>query len=267
MLLGLGIPLLVWSQSASRLEVEASPGQGVKIVAQQVSYGEVLRALAQKLGVPMDIPPAADQLVLSYAHIDAATPAQALQKLLTGSGLGYALLQQVGGNRLQKVIVVHWEGGSTGQREPPPVPAATPPRPRPAAAQASMPSRRPDWQEVEVDDSEGESAVPEAQRRPLSEAGEVIGMDSGPEAAAALAEQVSELPVESYPVIHKFDSLAVASLPPQDSPVRQEFDPLPVIRPLAAAAELMGLAPGVSPAEVGKTKTYPLPAAQKQKRP
>ncbi len=74
LLLGLGIPLLVWGQSTARLEVEASPGQGVKIVAQQVSYGEVLRAFQQKLGVPIDIPPAADQLLLSYVHIDATPP-------------------------------------------------------------------------------------------------------------------------------------------------------------------------------------------------
>ncbi len=92
-------------------------------------------------------------------------------------------------------------------------------------------------------------------------------MEDGPEAAAAVAEQVSELPAESYPVVLKLDSLAVASLLPQDSPVRQEFDPLQLIRPIAAAVELMGVPPGSSPAEVGKTKTYPLPAAQEEKHP
>ncbi len=265
LLLGLLIPLLVSGQSSSCLEVEVSPARGVKIMAQQVSYGEVLRTFQRALDVPMEIPQAADQLALSYVRIDAATPAEALEKLLAGSGLGYALLERVDGSQLQKVIVLHW-GGESGDEKGALASAAGSPRANPPPLRVSIPSW-PARREAEVDDSEEESAVPEVQRRPLSEAGEVIGMDSGPEAAAALAEQIFALPLESQPLVLQFDSLSLASLPPQDSPVLQEFDPLPVIRPLAAAAEVMGLAPGVSPEEVGKTKTHPLPAAQKQERP
>ena len=76
----------------------------------------------------------------------------------------------------------------------------------------------------------------------------VIGMGSGSKADEAVGEYVYPLPLEGFPV-------------------RQKSDPLSVIGPLSAAAELMGVPPGSSPAEVGKTKTHPLPAAQKQKRP
>ncbi len=169
------------------------------------------------------------------------------------------------GSQLQKVIVLHWGGESGGEKGALASAAGSPPA-NPPPLRVSIPSW-PVRREAEVDDSEEESTVPEVKRRPLTEAGEVIGMEDGPEAAAALAEQVSELPVESYPVVLKLDSLSLASLPPEVSPVLQEFDPLPVIRPLSAAAEVMGVPPGSSSAEVGKTKTYPLPVAQKQKRP
>ncbi len=243
LLLGLLIPLLVSGQSSSHLELQVSPARGVKIMAQQVSYGEVLRAFQQKLGVPMDIPPAADQLVLSYAHIDAATSAEVLQKLLAGSGLGYALLQQVGGSQLQKVIVLHW-GGESGGEKGALASAAGSPRANPPPLRVSIPSW-PARREAEVDDSEEEITVPEAQQRPLPEAGELIGMEAGSDVAEAVAEQVYELPLESYPVVLKLGRL-------------------PVTRPLSEAAEVMGVPPGVSPEEVGKMKTYSLPTGEKR---
>ena len=242
LLLGLVIPSLVWGQTASRLKVEVSPHQGVRIAAQAVSYGEVLRAFQRKLGVPMDIPQAADELTLSYVRIDAATPAEALEKLLAGSGLGYALLERVDGNQLQKVIVLHWRGESGGPIQIP-GPAADSSRPSlPAATQALLPS----WPEGQAgDDGEGEIAVPEAQQRPLAEAGEVIGMEAGSDVAEAVAERVYELPLVSYPVVLKLDRL-------------------PVTRPLSDAAQVMGVPPGISPEEVGKTNTFSLPRAKKR---
>ena len=242
LLLGLLIPLLVSGQSSSRLEVEVSPARGVNIMAQQVSYGEVLRTFQRALDVPMEIPQAADQLALSYVRIDAATPAEALEKLLAGSGLGYALLRQVGGGQLKRVIVVPGEK-QTGSAIDATTLATGPSLPSlPAAAQALLPA----WPEGQaVDDREREITVPEAEQRSLTEAGEVIGMEARSDVAEAVAEQVYELPLESYPVVLKLGRL-------------------PVTRPLSEAAEDMGVPPGVSPEEVGKMKTYSLPTGKKR---
>lgn len=40
--------------------------------------------------------------------------------------------------------------------------------------------------------------------------------------------------------------------------MKEKSDPLSVIGPLSAVSEVMGVPPGVSLEEVGKTKTYPL---------
>ncbi len=244
LLLGLLIPLLVSGQSSSRLEVQVSPARGVKIMAQQVSYGEVLRALRRTLDVSMEIPEAADKLMLSYAQIDAATPAEALEKLLAGSGLGYALLEQEGGGQLKRVIVVPGEK-QTGSAIDATTLATGPSLPSLPGGRAVVPFRFEGREaDDETNDTDGEITVPELQQRPLTEAGKVIGMDSGPEAAEAVAEHVYALPLSAYPVVQKFASP-------------------PIIRPLSAAARVMGVPPGISPEKVGKMKTYSLPTGEK----
>ena len=61
-------------------------------------------------------------------------------------------------------------------------------------------------------------------------------MGSGPEAAEAMPEHVYPLPLEGFPV-------------------RQKANPLSVIGSFSAVPEVMGVPPGISLEEVGKTKT------------
>lgn len=97
---------LVWGQEVPKLEVEVSPSGQVKILARDVSYAQILRALQEKLDVVIEIPPLAEELKLSYARIDAAQPEEAFEKLLTGSGLGYGLRREANTLRIVKAVVV-----------------------------------------------------------------------------------------------------------------------------------------------------------------
>jgi len=94
------------AQAPVQLQVEVETNQQVRILARDVSYGEVLRALERKLGWEIEIPALADELKLSYARVEATQPQIALGKLLEGSRLGYAFLGGVNGTRKMKVIVI-----------------------------------------------------------------------------------------------------------------------------------------------------------------
>ncbi len=52
--ISLALAPLIRAQAAPRLQVEVGPNQQVKIVASNVSYGEVLRDLQRKLGWEID---------------------------------------------------------------------------------------------------------------------------------------------------------------------------------------------------------------------
>ena len=94
------------AQAPRQLRVEVGPNQQVRILASDVSYGEVLRALQRKLGWEIEIPPLADDLKLSYALIETTQPQIALAKLLEGSRLSYALLAGVNKSQSVKVVVI-----------------------------------------------------------------------------------------------------------------------------------------------------------------
>jgi hypothetical protein len=92
------------AQASRQLQIEVGPNQQVAIVASDVSYGEVLRVIGQKLGWEIDIPAVADQLKISRMRVEATKPGDALRKLLEGSQLGYAF--QDAGNGSLKVAVI-----------------------------------------------------------------------------------------------------------------------------------------------------------------
>jgi len=94
------------AQAPTQLQVEVGPNQQIRILANEVSYGEVLRALQGKSGWEIEIPPLADELKLSYVRIETTQPEIALARLLKGSRLGYAFLGGVNGSRRMKVYVI-----------------------------------------------------------------------------------------------------------------------------------------------------------------
>ncbi len=96
----------VCAQASRQLQVEVGPNQQVRILAKEVSYGEVLRALQKKLDWEVEIPALADELKLSYVRVETTQPQIALTKLLEGSGLGYAFLSGVDESRHIKVFII-----------------------------------------------------------------------------------------------------------------------------------------------------------------
>jgi len=96
----------VCAQASRQLQVEVGPNQQVRILARDVSYGEVLRALQKKLGWEVEIPALADELKPSYVRVETTQPQIALTKLLEGSGLGYAFLSGVDESRHIKVFII-----------------------------------------------------------------------------------------------------------------------------------------------------------------
>ncbi len=81
--------------------------------------------------------------------------------------------------------------------------------------------------------------VPPAKIHPLSEASAVMGWPTT--ADGKIGEtHTKPLPLDAAPVVSKTTAV-------------------PITTPLKSAAEIVGAAPGVSPADVGLTKTHPLP--------
>jgi hypothetical protein len=169
------------AQAPPQLQVEVGPNQQVRILARDVSYGEVLRALRGKLGWEIEIPGSADERKLSYVLVETTQPQIALAKFLEGSGLGYAFLGGVNGSRIFKVVVIP----STPDNV---VTGASLPRPAQAQAVTTI--------------------------KPSVTAAEIA-----PERPEALSTM-----------------------------------------PLSEAINAIGFPPGVSPADVGKTTTMPLPS-------
>lgn len=221
-----------------RVVVEVRPSGGVAIMALETTYGEVLRALQAKLHVAMDISPLAETLKLNYASIDAATPEEAFQELLSSSGLDYALLRQPQGHRLEKVVIFRVQHERSRESVNQPTAAAA--GPTSEAGRESVGRLTPSTA-GQASDNDQTSPVPRMKIRPLSEAGEAVGLESG-STEEALAEHIEDLPPEAQPVIQNINSVAV-------------------IVPLADAAKVMGVPRGVSPADVGRSIIIPLPPA------
>jgi hypothetical protein len=167
------------AQAPRQLQVEVGPNQQVRILASDVSYGEVLRALQRKLGWEIEIPPLADDLKLSYARIETTQPQIALAKLLEGSRLSYALLAGVNKSQSVKVVVIPStprEARVTQEA------ASNSPIPGNAVAEPSLPS--PDQAVITVKPNAPVAGAnpdrPEASSTmPLSEAINAIGVPPG----------------------------------------------------------------------------------------
>jgi hypothetical protein len=186
---------VICAQAPRQLQIEVGANQQISILARDVSYGEVLRALERKLGWEMEIPPSADERKLSYVRVEAAQPQTALAKLLEGSKLGYAFVDGVNTPKM-KVIVI-------------------PLTPREATV---------------VGDTTPSSPIPDST---------VTG--------ASLP-----LPAQAQPATTlKPNATALDAMPERPGTWS--------ILPISEAINAMGVPPGVSPGDVGKTTTMPLP--------
>jgi hypothetical protein len=213
----------ICAQAPRQLQVEVGPNQQVTILANNVSYGEVLRTLGRKLGWEIEIPALADELKLSYALIEGAQPQTALAKLLEGSRLGYyTFLSEGKRSRHMKVFIIPFS-------------------PREVSATQEEASNSPI------------SENPATEVSPPLPAQEQATTTSQPNAAAS--ETTFEPPPapSSMPLA---DAINAIGVPPGVSPADVGRT---MTFPISDAARIMGVPPGVSPDDVGKTKTMPLP--------
>jgi hypothetical protein len=210
----------MYPQALRQLQVEVGANQQIGILARNVSYGEALRALQGKSGWEIEIPPSADELKLSYVHVETTQPSIALAKLLEGSGLGYAFLGGVNGPRTVKVVVI-------------------PSAPREASVTDNTASPVPDNAVAQV------SPPPPVQAQ--------AGTTSQPNAAAAEATPELPLAPSTMPLA---DAVNAIGVPPGVSPADVGRA---MTFPISDAARIVGVPPGKSPGDVGKTITMPLP--------
>ena len=210
----------ICAQGPRQLQVEVGPNQQIRILAKEVSYGEVLRALRVKSGWEIEIPPSADELKLSYVHVETTQPSIALGKLLDSSGLGYAFLGGVHGSRIVKVFVIPSAPLETSVTHD-----TASPVPDNAVAQVSPP--------------------PPVQAQ--------AGTTSQPNAAAGEATPESPLAPSTMPLA---DAVNAIGVPPGVSPADVG---LAMTFPISDAARIVGVPPTISPSNVGKTTTLPLP--------
>ena len=219
----------ICAQASKELQVEVGPNQQVRILARDVSYGEILRALQKKLGWEVEIPALADELKPSYVRVETTQPQLALTKLLEGSGLGYAFTSGVGESRHIKVLIIPLSprDASAAQDK-----ASSPPVSDNAVAEVSSPAAT---QEQAVSSTQSNATTaettpaperpPAPSTMPLSEAINAIGVPPGAspdDVGKTLTFQISD------------------------------------------AARIMGVPPGVSSADVGKTISLPLPTEPRQ---
>ena len=222
LLISVALAPAIYSQGPRQLQVEVGPNQQVRILASDVSYGEILRALQRKLGWEIEIPSLADELKLPYVRVEASQPQIAFAKLLQGSRLGYAFLGAVNGSRSMKVIVI----------------PSAPPEARLTQDTTSSPPT-PD------------NVIPRASLPFSSQA--PAGTASQPNAATA--ETTPGLP-PTPPTMPLSQAVSAIGAPPGVSPADVGKT---VTMPLSEATNAIGAPPGVSPADVGKTITLPLP--------
>lgn len=222
MLISATLALAICAQAPGQLQVEVGPNQQVSILARDVSYGEVLKALERKLGWEIEIPALADELKLSYARVEPTQPQIALAKLLEGSGLGYAFVSAANASRSIKVLVI-----------------------------PSTPRERKTPQETASSSPISDNAVAEPSLPPPAETQAVTA--GKPNAAIAGADQDRPPALPTMPLS---EAINVMGVPPGVSPADVGRA---MTYPMSDAAMIMGVPPGVSPADVGKTTTMPLP--------
>lgn len=238
LLMSAALALALNAQTSPLLKVEVSPTQQVSILASQVSYGAVLRALQTKLGWEIEIPALADQLKLTFVHVDAKQPEEALEKLLEGSGLSYAFVER---SHTLKVVVI-----PSGQREAPPKDAA--PAPEPLVTEPTP------------EDNSNTAAGAALPSLPLPTQMQTVTANLPPDINAAQQGALEQPSAPStMPLSEAMNTIgAPPGMPPGDAGKATTV-------PVSDAAKIMGVPPGVAPGDVGKTITLPLPTgAQKQ---
>jgi hypothetical protein len=231
-LVSVALILPMCAQAPRQLQIEVGTNQQVSILADGVSYGEVLRALQTKLGWEIEIPALADELKLSHVRVEAKQPQAALAELLAGSKLGYAFLGGVKGSGVLKVVVIPSTPGES---------SAT------VNAVSSLPAATPHNVQGGVS-----SPIP-AQTMPLSEAVNAIGVPPG----------VSSTDVGRATTFSMADAATIVGVPPGASP---DTVGRMTTFSIADAANIVGVPAGVSPDSVGKTVTLPSPTGSGQRR-
>jgi len=233
--IGVGLGPAIYGQVPRQLEIEVGPKQQIKIVASDVSYGEVLRALQDKLGWEIEIPALADELKISDIRLEAKQPRDALAKLLEGSRLGYAFRGEANGSHIQKVVVIVSDGEARTTKESDTIKTAI--DSTNSASSVSV-----------VPQVTGTADRPQApSMMPLAEALCAVAAPGG----------VPPAEVGRSTTFSISDAANVMGVPPGVSP--DEVGKVTVL-PMSAAAKIIGVAPGASTSDVGKTTTLPLPS-------
>jgi hypothetical protein len=231
---GPGTPSQAQNRIAPQLQVDVSAGH-IKITAHNSTYGRALRELEHRLGVPIEAPASANQAALNDAAIDAADAESAIERLLSQSGFGYAILKNKDGS-LKKVEVFSIEAsGRTGEANSSPETASAA-GDTPAGAGAAQSTN-----------------VPAASAASAGSSPEVSGTQAPNAAPVPVPPEMGPVPPEPQ----------VSPLPPENAPVTSHNDSKPIILPLSDAASVVGAPPGVDPSTVGQTKTLPIPTGNK----
>lgn len=251
---GVSLVSALFAQTQRLLQVEVEPNQRISILANDVSYGEVLRALQKKIGWEIEIPALADELRISHVRVEAKQPSAALAQLLEGSRLGYALLTGENQSQNVKVVVTPRNPGDASVPEQSfnalaiPDEAATGAlSPTSAQALGTTPTKP---KAATGTDTEQPESLP---TRPLAEAVNAMGVPVG----------VSLADVGHATTMPLTDAASMLGVPPGLSSADVGSA---TTLPLSGAAKMMGVPPGASPDDVGKTTTLPV-ATGPGKRP
>jgi hypothetical protein len=238
------------AQAPRQLQIEVGSNQHVAIVANDVSYGEVLRVLGQKLGWDIDIPAVADKLKISRVHVEGSKPQDALKKLLEGSQLGYAFRDAHDGSLKVSIIPFDGQQERTAEDRETSVLEQDKAKPQPSSTTSQTQAST----RIQVSDPVvGVPNRPEAHTMSLSEAIEAIGAPPG----------VPSSDVGRKATFTSSDAAKVMGVPPGVSP---DAVGRSTTLPMSEAAKIIGVPPGVSPSDVGKILTLPLPTGS-SKRP
>jgi len=229
----------IHAQATRELQIEVGPNQQVAIVATEVSYGEVLRVLGQKLGWDIDIPAVADKLKISSVHIEATKEQDALKKLLDGSQLGYAFRDAHDGSLKVSIIPFDAQQETTKDRS--------------AAV-------------LEQDNDKTQPSPPSSQTQPLTpQVSDPTAVPSQPKAHTTMSLSDAIKAVGAPPGVPSSDigrkvtftssdAAKVMGVPPGVSP---DDVGRSTTLPISEAAKIIGVPPEVPPSDVGKTVTLP----------
>lgn len=228
MFISAALAVAIYAQSPPRLQVEVGPNQQVRILASNVSCGEVLRALRGKLGWEIEIPSLADELKVPYFREETTQAQVALAKLLEGTSLGYAFLHGANGIRNVKVLVI-------------------PSMPREANGTQNTTIAPPVANVGGV-----EASLPLADR---AQTATIIQPN------AVRAEPMAEQPSAplTMPLSEAINAIGAPPGVPLDDVGKR------MTLPMSEAARKIGAPPGTSPGDVGKTIILPLPTGPGRK--